>query len=158
IDPDGSLGVRKYFESPYRAGQRITVEEYYRWIFENSVPGLKIEAAKHNLTPLGYMRKYGAFLVNSDTYNGHLEELTAKHLEGSQLDLATGTQNKSGKTIGVLSAGKPRTGFKTPSKRLELYSQTMADWGWPEYTLPGYIKSHVHRASFDPEKGQYALV
>ena len=35
IDPDGSLGIRKYFESPYRAGQKLTIEEYYRWIFEN---------------------------------------------------------------------------------------------------------------------------
>src|SRR5262245_8530264 len=27
IDPDGSLGVRKWFESPYRKGERVTVEE-----------------------------------------------------------------------------------------------------------------------------------
>ena len=44
IDPDGSLGIRKYFESPYRPGERITVDEYYRWIFENSVPGLPAAA------------------------------------------------------------------------------------------------------------------
>ncbi len=37
IDPDGSLGIRKYFESPYRPGQKLTIEEYYRWIFENRV-------------------------------------------------------------------------------------------------------------------------
>ena len=40
IDPDGSLGIRKYFESPYEPGENMTVDEYYRWIFENSVPGL----------------------------------------------------------------------------------------------------------------------
>ena len=40
IDPDGALGIRKYFESPYRPGEKLTIEEYYRWIFENSVPGL----------------------------------------------------------------------------------------------------------------------
>ncbi len=39
IDPDGALGIRKYFESPYRAGEKLTVEDFYRWIFENSVPG-----------------------------------------------------------------------------------------------------------------------
>jgi len=27
IDPDGSLGVRQHYESPYRPGQRVTVEE-----------------------------------------------------------------------------------------------------------------------------------
>ena len=39
IDPDGSLGIRKFFESPYRPGEKITVDEYYGWMFENSVPG-----------------------------------------------------------------------------------------------------------------------
>ena len=39
IDPDGALGIRKFFESPYRPGEPITMDEYYGWIFENSVPG-----------------------------------------------------------------------------------------------------------------------
>ena len=62
VDPDGSLGIRKYFESPFRPGEKLTVEEYYRWIFENSVPGLPEAAAKEGLTPLDYMRRYGAAL------------------------------------------------------------------------------------------------
>ena len=33
IDPDGALGIRQWFESPYRPGQRITVDEYYRLHF-----------------------------------------------------------------------------------------------------------------------------
>jgi len=40
IDPDGALGIRRWFESPYRPGEKLTVEEYYQWIFENAVPGL----------------------------------------------------------------------------------------------------------------------
>src|SRR3970282_232221 len=32
----------------------------------------------------------------------------------------------------------------TPSGRLELWSRTLAEWGWPEYALPAYIESHVH--------------
>jgi anaerobic selenocysteine-containing dehydrogenase len=158
IDPDGSLGIRKFFESPYRPGKQISVEEYYRWIFEKSVPGLPAAAAKEGLSPLEYMRRFGAFLVNSDTYEGHMEELPAKDLEGAQPDPATGTMQKGGKTIGILAGRKPRAGFKTPSKRLEVYSQTMADWGWPEYTLPAPIKSHIHRSNFDPAKGEYCLV
>ena len=46
IDPDGSLGIRKFFESPYRPGEQITIDEYYGWIFENSVPGLPEAAAR----------------------------------------------------------------------------------------------------------------
>ena len=68
IDPDGSLGVRQWFESPYRPGQRITVDEYYQYIFENSVPGLPAAAAQEGLTPLAYMRKYACFEVARDVY------------------------------------------------------------------------------------------
>src|SRR5487761_1528373 len=40
IDPDGSLGVRKYFESKRQPGTKLGIDEYYGHIFENSVPGL----------------------------------------------------------------------------------------------------------------------
>src|SRR5246500_4115876 len=30
-DPDGSMGIRRYFESPYRRGEKIRIGEYYRW-------------------------------------------------------------------------------------------------------------------------------
>ena len=52
IDPDGSMGIRQWFESPYRPGQKLTVDEYYGWIFENSVPGLPETAKKEGLSPL----------------------------------------------------------------------------------------------------------
>lgn len=35
-------------------------------------------------------------------------------------------------------------GFGTPSRKQEIYSTTMKEWGWPEYATPGYIKSHIH--------------
>jgi anaerobic selenocysteine-containing dehydrogenase len=123
IDPDGSLGVRKYYESPYRPGEKITLDEYYGWIFENSVPGLPEAAKKQGLTPLQYMKKYGAFLVADNIYEGHRS-----------------------------------TGFNTPSKKLEFFSQTMHDWRWPDQALPAYIESHVHRKHLDRAKGEFVLV
>ena len=72
IDPTGDLGIRKYFESPYESGRKLRVDEYYRWIFENSVPGLPEKAAKEGLAPLEYMRKYGAFEIQEDVYQQHL--------------------------------------------------------------------------------------
>jgi anaerobic selenocysteine-containing dehydrogenase len=45
---------------------------------------------------------------------------------------------------GVTVDGDVVRGFPTPSGRLELWSRTLADWGWPEYALPTYIESHVH--------------
>ena len=71
VDPDGSLGIRKHFESPYEPGKKMTVDDYYRWIFENSVPGLPEAAAKEGLKPLEYMRKYGAFLIEDNVYKVH---------------------------------------------------------------------------------------
>ena len=51
IDPDGSLGVKKHFLSPYREGEKITIDEYYQFIFENT-PGLPEKAAAEGLTHL----------------------------------------------------------------------------------------------------------
>ncbi|MFQ5654874.1 MAG: molybdopterin-dependent oxidoreductase, partial [Planctomycetota bacterium] len=59
IDPDGARGIRRHYESPYRPGQKITAGEYYRWIFENAVPGLPERAAKQGMSPLEYMRRVG---------------------------------------------------------------------------------------------------
>lgn len=50
IDPEGRLGIRKHFESPYRAGEKMTIEEYYQYVFEH-VPGLPEAAAREGLTP-----------------------------------------------------------------------------------------------------------
>ncbi len=157
IDPDGKLGVRKYYESPYRPGAKITVDEYYRWIFENTVPGLPQEAHKQGLTPLAYMRRFGAFLVEKETYEGHLRKLSAAELEGTQAS-EDDSVLKAGKPIGVVARGAARVGFNTPSRKLEFHSRTLYDWGWPEHALPGYIESHVHRRRLDRDKGQYCLV
>ncbi len=157
IDPDGSLGIRKFYESPYRPGEKITVDEYYQWIFENSVPGLPEEAAKHDLTPLQYMRKFGAFLVAEDVYESYRAELPAEARQDSQTQ-PDGTITKNGKSIGVIADGQPRVGFNTPSRRLELHSKTLVDWKWPEQVLPGYIVSHIHRKHMDRDKGEYVLI
>ncbi|MEE8550335.1 MAG: molybdopterin dinucleotide binding domain-containing protein, partial [Gemmatimonadota bacterium] len=157
IDPDGSLGIRKFYESPYRDGEKITIEEYYRWIFENSVPGLPEEAARHGLTPLDYMRKFGAFEVEKDVYEGHLAGVPQEQVQAATVE-DDGTVRRDGQAIGVMADGQPRVGFSTPSRRLELYSETLAEWGWPELALPGYIESHIHRKHLDRDAGEYALI
>ena len=54
--------------------------------------------------------------------------------------------------------GKAVTGFPTPSRKQEFFSQTMVDWGWPEYATPVYIKSHIHQENIDKSKGEFPLV
>jgi anaerobic selenocysteine-containing dehydrogenase len=156
IDPDGSLGIRKYFESPYRAGEKLTVDDYYRWIFENSVPGLPEAAAKLGLTPLAYMRKFGAFQVEGTGYRQH--ETAPASLDGAEVDPETRVIRKDGRPIGVEIDGRAHTGFPTPSRKLEFYSRTLKEWGWPEHAVPGYIRSHVHWSNIDAERGEMLLL
>ena len=49
IDPEGKLGVKEHFLSPYREGEKLTIDEYYRFIFER-VPGLPEKAAEEDLS------------------------------------------------------------------------------------------------------------
>ncbi|MGH7767781.1 MAG: molybdopterin dinucleotide binding domain-containing protein, partial [Candidatus Binatia bacterium] len=158
IDPDGALGIRKYFESPYGTGEKLTLEDYYRWIFENSVPGLPEAAAKEGLTPLAYMRKYGAFLIEDNVYRKHEETLDLKQLKGAAVDPRTKVVMKDGDAIGVEIDGAHYAGFSTPSRKLEFYSKTLKDWKWPEQALPGYIRSHVHWKNIDPTQGEMLLL
>ncbi|HEU4947844.1 MAG TPA: molybdopterin-dependent oxidoreductase [Kribbella sp.] len=170
IDPDGSLGIRKYFESPYRPGEKVTVDEYYRWIFENQVPGLPEAAKEQELTPLGYMRKYGAFEVSKDTYRLDERPLTDAELDGATPD-ETGVLRKpvtldstpplvgEAGSVGVVhSDGTSTFGWLTPSRRLELFSDTMVDFGWEEHAAPGYIESHVSYRSIDRGKAEMVLI
>ena len=162
IDPDGSMGIRKHFESPYRPGEKITIEEYYQYIFER-VNGLP-EAAKADgftgpFAELNYMQKYGAYEIeHGESYKVNETLLTEQQLKGSTIDKKTDVVYKEGKAIGVLIKGKAVVGFPTPSRRNEFYSQTMVDWKWPEYAIPQYIKSHIHNDHLDKSKGEYVLV
>ena len=154
IDPDGALGIRQHFESPYRPGERITIDEYYSWIFEHSVPGLPEAAAKDGTTPLEYMRRHGAFLVKDQVYKTHETVLDGDF----EADLERGVVTRDGVLAGVLVDGVPRLGFPTQSKRLELHSPTMVEWGWPEYSEPCYIESHVDEQQLDRQHGEMVLV
>ena len=158
IDPDGSLGVREFFESPYRPGEKLTISEYYQWIFENSVPGLPEAASKEDLTPLAFMRKYGAFEVKRDTYALHENPLSAEQLNGAEVDPVTQQVRSNGEVIGVEVDGKAVEGFATPSRKLEFFSDTMREFKWAEFAVPTYIKSHVHRGNIDHGKGEYVLL
>ena len=95
------------------------------------------EAARAALTPLEYMRKFGAFEIAGDVYGLHQTPVPAPGPEHS-VD------------------GMRMTGFPTPSRKLELYSRTLKDWGWGEHALPGYIRSHVHPKALDRDRGERA--
>jgi anaerobic selenocysteine-containing dehydrogenase len=39
-------------------------------------------------------------------------------------------------------------GFPTPSGKLEFFSTTLRDWGWPEYAIPIYPRNHEERKKY----------
>jgi anaerobic selenocysteine-containing dehydrogenase len=176
IDPDGSLGIRRFHESEAHPGEKLTVDEYYGWIFEHSVPGLPERAAAEGLTPLEYMRRYGAFDITRNVGSRHEEKVPERRLvdaaEGpfgrvycatpgvppkNAVPLPTPDPDPEGRRpVGVRVDGEVLRGFPTPSGRLEFWSSTLAGWGWREHALPGYIRSQVHPSALEP--GQMPLI
>jgi anaerobic selenocysteine-containing dehydrogenase len=156
IDPDGSLGIRRHFESPFRPGEKLTVHEYYRWIFENAVPGLPEAAAREGMTPFDFMSRYGAFLIEEGVYGLHEKAVVVP--DGASRADDTGVVTAGDRAIGVEVDGAVVTGFPTPSRKLEIFSRTLEDWGWGEEALPGYIRSHVHPKGLNVEKGEMVLL
>ncbi|MBX2802598.1 MAG: molybdopterin-dependent oxidoreductase [Myxococcales bacterium] len=153
MDPDGSMGIRKWFESPVRPGEPISQDEYWSWIFDNSVPGLPEAAAAEELSPLAYMRKYGAFEVSRDRYTPYLAEVQGQADE-------QGRVHADGKVVGVVVDGTARVGFNTPTRKLELLSETLLSWGWDsqEHVVPWPLKSHVHPDHIDRDAGAMLLL
>ena len=167
IDPDGQMGIRQYAESKRRPGERLSVDEYYAYIFENSVPNLPEAAAKEGLTPLEFMRRYGSFEIRRKVGAVYEEAVPPEELEDARRDHFGRVYTRAAKPastnivplpspdgdtegrrfVGVEVDGETRRGFPTPSGRLEFYSRTLAQWGWHEYAIPTYIKSHIHRES-----------
>ena len=172
IDPDGSLGIRQYHESKIQPGEKLTVDEYYGWMFANSVPGLPERAAAEGLSPLEFMRRYGAFEITKGQGQQHVTPVPAEELADVHISprgrVYTSTEKPAHPNIVPMGAPKPddegrravgvevdgviRRGFPTPSGKLEFFSSTLAEWGWPEHALPGYIKSHVHPESLAPDQ------
>ena len=132
IDPDGTLGIRRYFESKRDPGQPVSLEEYYSDIFDHAVPGLPEAARAEGWTPLEYMRRRGAFAV---PYQGQ-ERFSRPGPDG----------------------GTEPAGFPTPSGKLEIHSPTLAEWGHADQAVPDYVCSQVHWRELDAEGGEIVLL
>jgi anaerobic selenocysteine-containing dehydrogenase len=176
IDPDGALGIRKHFESRKAPGEKLGLDEYYGWMFENSLPGLPAKAAAEGLTPLQFMRRYGAYEVARRVGRIYEDAVAEAELEDVNVDRHGRVYTRAPKpaspnivpqpvpdpdaegrrAVGVLIEGRVCRGFPTPSGKLEFWSRTLVDWGWPEYAIPTYIRSHVHPENLEP--GQMPLI
>jgi anaerobic selenocysteine-containing dehydrogenase len=212
LDEDGELGIREYFESPYREADedgeapQMTIDEYYRYIFENE-ENLVETAAEKDMEPLEYMKHHGAFEASENDYEIHETPIDPGVLEAQdvfvdeygsihrvlgdedagtldpdtdELDYETVETPYESRTyqydrvalsdlealeaeteaVGVIVDGVPKRGFPTPTGKQQFYSKTLAEWGWDEekYTIPHYLKSHVHPENIDYDAGEMVLV
>jgi anaerobic selenocysteine-containing dehydrogenase len=174
VDPDGTLGIKKYWASKETPGRAVTIGEYYNAAF-GTLPNLKKTAlqmypsAKHPVYE--YMRDHGTWTEETNIY--HLEAREVHEHDGkikvsdnfffggavtyekSQVKLDKRNQNyyvikKDGTRHNVANAvdGEMQHGFGTPSKKLEFFTSYMIEWKWPEYALPFYPISEEDKEKY----------
>ncbi len=178
IDPDGSLGIRQHFESKAEPGAKLTVDEYYGWIFENSVPGLPEAAAAEGLhaarvhAPLRRLR--GRATTSAAVYTREVPARGARRRPRRRRSAASTPRAQARRPerrpdagppsptptgrrpVGVGSTGRCSGGFPTPSGKLEFWSRDARRLGLARARAPRYIKSHVHPENLDD--GQMPLI
>jgi len=161
VDPDGSLGVGKYWASKKDPSRCVTVPEYFDQAL-SLLPKLKAAADKlykgEEYPVYSYIRDHGAWTEKTDVYKPQEEELefdgTYYHAHGHKYAKDEVTKDEFGalwvddgnfkKSIGVDVDGKLHEGFHTLSKKLEFFSEWLADeWKWPEYAIPIYPRNEA---------------
>ncbi len=163
IDPDGTLGVKKMWESKRHPGKPVTISEWYDAAFGDNLPNLKRTATsdpryKNSEYPVyEYMRDYGAWMEENHIYSAQEREMKddgdhySSHghkykKEDVTIDARTGvvkaTSHGKSKPIGIEIDGKKMEGFATLDKKLDFFCEWLAeDWKWPEYAIPFYPRN-----------------
>jgi len=150
IDPDGSLGVKKYFAFN-------SVEDWMRAHLDE-IPGLKEQGGYDFLKEKGVWPIYGkvdpvtAKIVDKNRnevepeYGLYMKEVAAKDMLGAVIS-DDGSIVKNGQTIGVNINGKNYIGFGTPSRRIEIFKQSYKNYGF--FPMPSYIRTDARKKKED---------
>jgi anaerobic selenocysteine-containing dehydrogenase len=162
IDADGSLGVKKMWESKRHPGKPVTIAEWYDAAFGDNLPKLKETAtndarySKEEFPVYAYLRDHGAWMEEDKIYHAMERELKMEDGEvishGHKFDAASmsvgaggviSAKDHKGKDtkIGIEIDGKKMEGFATLSKKLEFFTQWATDWKWREYAMPFYPRN-----------------
>ncbi len=163
IDPDGSLGIKKMWESKRHPGKPVTISEWYDAAFGDNLPNLKKVATtdaryKNAEFPVyEYMRDHGTWLEENHIYSPQERELKddgknlishghkydKKHVSvNKRTGVITAESHGKKKAIGIEVDGKKMEGFATLDKKLDFFCEWLADdWKWPEYSIPFYPRT-----------------
>jgi len=131
-------GIRQYFESPYRPGERNTVDEILR------VGSSRIRCP---VTPGGGRKRRKLDrpwpTCVATVLRGRPRRVLANQAPSFRggttrvrVQLTPGCWRRTASRSASRSRGAPSPGFNTPSRKLELYSNVLADWKWPEQACP----------------------
>lgn len=87
-------------------------------------------------SPMAMLQRVGAFEDPDEAqfFAPFERPLSEKDLEGAELDPETGIWTKDGKGIGIQQDGKAVRGFRTPSRKMEIYSEFVVKTGRNEDT------------------------
>lgn len=175
IDPDGSLGIKKMWESKQHPGKPVTIAEWYDAAFGDNLPNLKSTATSDprykdaEFPVYEYMRDHGAWMEENNIYSAQEREIkddgenyiahghkyNKHHVE---IDKRTGVMKAEAhgdswkypdgkKPIGIEIDGKKMEGFATLTKKLDFFSEWFAsdEWKWPEYAVPFYPRNEEEK-------------
>ena len=167
IDPDGSLGIRKMWESKRHPGKPVTIAEWYDAAFGDNLPNLKktvMNDARYKdaeFPVYEYMRDHGTWLEENKIYSAQEREIKDDGVNyishghkypkaHCHTDKRTGviSVEHGGKKhpIGIEVDGKKMEGFATLDKKLDFFCEWLADdWKWPEYAIPFYPRNEEEK-------------
>jgi len=159
VDPKGELGIAKYWASKKDPTRCVTVPEYFDAAL-SLLPKLKAEATKlykdEEYPVYSYIRDHGAWTEKTDVYKPQEEELKVTNdyvyahghkyhkneVEKDEFGALWVKDGDTKKSIGIIKDKKVLGGFHTLSKKLEFFSEWLADeWKWPEYAIPIYPRN-----------------
>jgi anaerobic selenocysteine-containing dehydrogenase len=157
IDPDGSLNIKKMWESKRNPGKPVTIAEWYDAAFGDNLPNLKKTATNDprykdaEFPVYEYMRDHGTWLEENHIYSAQEREIkdTGSHLishghkydkKDISVDKRTGviytkahgdgwkySEEGHKKPIGIEIDGKKMEGFATLDKKLDFFCEWLAD-------------------------------
>jgi len=175
IDPDGSLGIKKMWESKKNPNKPVTIAEWYDAAFGDNLPNLKATATSDprykdaEFPVYEYMRDHGAWMEENNIYNAQ-ERVIKEHGDNYiahghhykksdvEIDKRTGVMSVEDhhtgwkypdgrKPIGIETDGVKMEGFATLDKKLDFFSEWFAsdEWKWPEYAVPFYPRNEEEK-------------
>jgi anaerobic selenocysteine-containing dehydrogenase len=171
IDPDGSLGIKEYWESKRHPGKPVTVAEYFNDAHA-TLPNLKKAAhaayPNSDLPVYEFLRDRGTWTeeeniyhtnerelhydAKTHTYNVHGHKIDAHHVKKDDRSGLLYVDHKSkfgDKTpIGIEIDGKKYKGFHTPTRKMEFYTKWYGDWKWKEYAVPFYPRNEAEKDKY----------